>query len=188
MIQNVRKFSSFLNSLQINKYMEAMNNFSTIASVQCHTILCVYSPSKNGQKRSLWVAKSLAKVRQLLLHEEAGGPDGKVDPYHRAVCSVGSTKGIVDVDITKLGEGCSERLHCLGAGLDLLPSAVHSLTLLLNVETEILKENNTSCEAEHECGRCVHVHVMCTCIQVLIYYYGLRCAYCARVLTGNWFA
>ena len=109
-------------------------------------MVCVYSPSKNGQERSLWVAKTLAKVGELLLHEEARGPDGKVDPHHGAVCTVGSTKGIIDVDITQLGKGGSECLHCLSAGLDLLPSAVHTLTLLFNVETKVLKENNTSCE------------------------------------------
>jgi hypothetical protein len=107
----------------------------------------MYSPSKNGQERSLRVAKSLAKVRKFLLHEEAGGPDGKIYPYHGAMGSVGSTKGIVDVDVTKFSEGSSERLHCLSAGLDLLPSGVNSLTLLLDVETKILKENNASCEA-----------------------------------------
>ena len=98
-------------------------------------LISVHSPSKDGQERSLWVAKSLAKVGELLLHEEARGPDRKVDPYHGAVGTVGRTKGIVDIDVTKLGEGGSERLNCLCAGLDLLPCSVHTLTLLFNVET-----------------------------------------------------
>ena len=106
----------------------------------------MHSPSQNGQERSLWVAKSLAKVGKLLLHEETRGSDGKIDPNHGAVRTVGCTKGIIDIDITQLGERGSEGLHCLSAGLDLLPRAVHTFALLLNVETKVLKENNTSCE------------------------------------------
>ena len=99
---------------------------------------CIYSPSKNGKEWSLRIAKSLTEISELFLHEEPRRPDWKVDSDHRAVGTVSRPKGVVDEDVTQLGEGGSKRLHVLCAGLDLLPRAVHTLAFFFNVETKVL--------------------------------------------------
>ena len=59
-------------------------------------------PSKNGEEGTIRVLQGLAKVLELLLHEEASSLLGHVASNHRAVGPVGGAKGVIDVDIAEL--------------------------------------------------------------------------------------
>jgi len=98
--------------------------------------------SQNSQEWLLGLLKNLGKELKLLLHQETGSTDREINANNGRVGTVGSTKGIVDVDITELGERLSELLDICFAGLGHIALLVLDLAFFLNVETQVLKEND----------------------------------------------
>eukprot|EP00048_Salpingoeca_helianthica_P010876 m.155639 g.155639 ORF g.155639 m.155639 type:complete len:412 (+) comp15146_c8_seq1:237-1472(+) len=84
----------------------------------------------------------LGKVIQLLLHEHAGRAHGQLHAHHRAMRTVSSAKGVVDVDITELGQRGLEGSALVLGGLERLAGSIHALALLLDVEAQVLQQNH----------------------------------------------
>lgn len=123
--------------------------------------------TENGEEGALGRLEDLGEVLELLLHEETGGLLGEVDTDHGGVGAVGGAESIVwmrgvvvscchfsgirvnlggltDVDITELGEALAELVNLGLVGLDLVALGIGALALLLNVEAEVLKEDNSA--------------------------------------------
>lgn len=100
--------------------------------------------TENGQEWPVRSLKSLGEELELLLDEETGSSLGEFDTDHAGVSTMGSTEGIVDVDITELGEALTESGDCGGVSLGLGTVLVLDGTLLLDVETQVLEENDGS--------------------------------------------
>lgn len=98
--------------------------------------------TEDGEEGLLGRLEDLGKVLELLGHEETSSLLGKVDTDHGRVGAVSGSKGVVDVDISELGEGSTELLDGLGVGLGLLALGILRGSLLLGVEAEVLQEDN----------------------------------------------
>lgn len=98
--------------------------------------------TEDGEEGLLGRLEDLGKVLKLLGHEETSSLLGEVDTDHGRVGAVSGSKGVVDVDISELGEGSAELLDGLGVGLGLLALRILGGSLLLGVVAEVLKENN----------------------------------------------
>jgi hypothetical protein len=58
--------------------------------------------------------------------------------------SVGSSKSIIDINVTQAGQGLPKVFDLGSVGLDLVAGLVDTLALLLNVISEIFKEDHGS--------------------------------------------
>lgn len=76
-------------------------------------------PSEDGEEGTIRVLESLAKVFELLLHEETGGLVWGITANHRTMRSVRGSKSIVHIHISQLGQRRAERAHFLRGGLGL---------------------------------------------------------------------
>ncbi|KAI3485128.1 hypothetical protein L1887_51565 [Cichorium endivia] len=98
--------------------------------------------AEDGQEGTLGALERLGEELKLLLHQETGGTLGQLDADHGRVGTVGSAEGVVDVDVTELGEAGAELLHLGGVGLDLFAGLVGALALLLDVVAEVLEQED----------------------------------------------
>ncbi|GMS92571.1 hypothetical protein PENTCL1PPCAC_14746, partial [Pristionchus entomophagus] len=69
-------------------------------------------PSQYHQERPGGIVEGLYKVIQFILHEKARGTQRQLDSDQRTAISMGVSEGVVDVDISKSGEGGSVLLDC----------------------------------------------------------------------------
>lgn len=111
--------------------------------------------AEDGKEGTLGVLQDLAKVLELLGHEESRGALLEVDTDHGRVSAVSGSEAavsvctetnhsrIVDVDIAELGKALAELLDVVLLGLGLL-AVYNALALLLDVEAEVLKEEDLS--------------------------------------------
>lgn len=74
---------------------------------------------KDTEEWSWGVFEDFTKDIEFLLHEQTGSSQGESDSSNGAVGSVSSTEGIVDVDITELGQRGSEFVDLVLFNLDL---------------------------------------------------------------------
>jgi hypothetical protein len=102
------------------------------------------STSEDSEEGTLGVLESLGEVLKLLLDEESGSPLGEVNSDYGRVSTVSSSESIVDVDVSKGSQRATELLDGLGGGLDLVALGILGGSLLLGVETKVLKENDLS--------------------------------------------
>lgn len=104
--------------------LDLIRNFGTITSDRpLNKIL----PSQNGQERLFGGIQCLGEELQLLLHQEAGDLVREIDTNHGAVGAMSGSKGIVDVDVSELGEGSTEFGGLGGIGLDLWHQALKEM-------------------------------------------------------------
>lgn len=97
--------------------------------------------TEDGEEGLLGVLKDLGEVLELLGHEESGGLLREVDTDHTRVGAVGGSEGVVDEDVTELGQAGAESGDLNGVRLDLLAVDLAG-ALLLGVEAEVLEEDN----------------------------------------------
>jgi len=98
--------------------------------------------SQDGQEGLLGLLQDLGKELELLGHQKTSSTDGQVNTDDGRVGTVSGTKGIVDVDISELGERSAELLDISLAGLGDIALLVLDLSFLLNVEAQVLKKDD----------------------------------------------
>lgn len=98
--------------------------------------------SQDGKEGLLGLLKDLGKELELLLHQQTSGTDGEIDSDNGRMSTVSGSKGIVDVDITELGERGAELLDIGLGGLGDIALLVLDLALFLDVEAEVLEEDD----------------------------------------------
>lgn len=97
--------------------------------------------TKNSKEGSFWTLEGFGEVLELLLHQETSGTLRELDADHTGVRSVSSSECVINVDIAELREALPESGHTGRISLDFLALLVLCRSLLLNVESEILKED-----------------------------------------------
>mmetsp|Transcript_22814 Transcript_22814/g.57099 ORF Transcript_22814/g.57099 Transcript_22814/m.57099 type:complete len:436 (-) Transcript_22814:26-1333(-) len=97
--------------------------------------------SQDGEHGAVGVVQDLAKVVELLGHQEASALGVVALADHRRVGAVGGAEGVRDVDVGELAERGAELLDLGGVGLDLLAVDL-GLALLLDVEADVLEQDD----------------------------------------------
>ena len=88
--------------------------------------------------------KRLGEVLELLLDEEARGTLRQLDTDHRRVRTVRSAKGVVHIHIAELREALTEGGDRGGVGLGLRAVLVLDGSLLLDMESQVLEQNDSA--------------------------------------------
>ena len=105
-------------------------------------LVCHLSTTKYGQERFIWVVQSFGEIGQLFLEQEPCSSSLKTLTHHTGVGSVGSTKCIIDIHISKFSQRCSELCNSFLVRLDFVTISINSFTFLFNMESGISNNNS----------------------------------------------
>ena len=98
--------------------------------------------TKNGEQRAVRMIEDFGEGFEFGFHEETGGFEREGDADHGTVRAVGGAEGVVDEDVTELGEGGAKGGD--GGRIGFLGGTVLKLhfAFFFDVEAEIFEEND----------------------------------------------
>ena len=98
--------------------------------------------TEDGEERLLGALEDLGEEFELLLHEESDGLLGQIDTDHGRMSAVGGSEGVVDEDISELGERSAERFDGLGIRFRFLAFGIFRRSFFRRVESQIFEKDD----------------------------------------------